>query len=121
MKKIMPSTAFQVSVLEIVGDPICVAQDDGQRVFEVLLDALEDGREVSLSFAGVQNLTTAFLNAAVGQLLRHFDAEFLKTHLKARDLRADQVELLREVIERAKLYFQDKARFNAVRAQVLEV
>ena len=116
----MPLT-HTVSVLEIVGDPICVAQDDGQRVFEVLRDALDDGREVSLSFEGVQSLTTAFLNAAVGQLLRHFEAEFLKIHLKARDLNAEQLELLREVIERAKLYFQDPTRFNAAREQVLEV
>ena len=111
---------FKIGVVEVVGDSICVAQDDGQRLFEVLRDALAARQEVSLSFAGVESLTTAFLNAAIGQLLRHFDTELLHDNLKFRDLSGEQLRLLREVIERARLYFSDPARFDAARAQVLE-
>ncbi len=114
------ANAFKIGVVEVVGDSICVAQDDGQRLFEVLHDALSSAQEVSLSFAGVESLTTAFLNAAIGQLLRHFDTEFLRDNLKFRDLSGEQLRLLREVIERARLYFSDPERFDAARAQVLE-
>lgn len=120
MNQTMQAHAFEIGAVEVVGDSICVAQDDGQRLFEVLRDALSSDQKVALSFAGVESLTTAFLNAAVGQLLRHFDAAFLRENLKFRDLSGEQLRLLREVIERAGLYFRDPQRFEAARAQALE-
>ncbi len=115
------ANTFSLGVVEIVGDSICVAQDDGQRLFAVLHEALDSERVVSLSFEGVGSLTTAFLNAAIGQLLRHFSSDFLRDHLKARDLSVEQLRLLQEVIARARLYFSDPARVDAARERALEV
>ncbi len=120
MNKTKLTHAFEIRTVEVVGDSICVAQDDGQRLFEVLRDALSSGRQVWLSFSGVESLTTAFLNAAIGQLLRSFESDFLRDNLKFRDLTGEQLRLLREVIEKARLYFSDPERFEAARAQVLE-
>jgi len=121
----MPITSrvkqFKIGVVEIVGDTICVAQDDGQRLFEVLNSALTSNQTVALSFSNVESLTTAFLNAAIGQLLRHHDSAFLRENLTFLDLSSEQLRLLREVIERAKLYFSDPERFDAARAQALEL
>jgi hypothetical protein len=120
MNKTKLTHAFEIRTVEVVGDSICVAQDDGQRLFEVLRDALSSRRQVWLSFSGVESLTTAFLNAAIGQLLRSFESDFLHDNLKFRDLTGEQSRLRRGVIERARLYFSDPERFEAARAQVLE-
>ena len=121
MTQAKPAQIFEIGVVEVVGDSICVAQNDGQRLFEVLHDALEGGQKVALSFAGVGSLTTAFLNAAVGQLLRTFDAEYLRANITFRDMTGEHLRLLKEVIELARLYFSDPERFDAARAQVMEV
>lgn len=111
MPSVSPTQVFEIGVVEVIGDAICVSQDDGQRVFEVLHDALEGGQNVALSFTGVQTLTTAFLNAAVGQLLRFHSSEELRARVLFRALSGEQVKMLREVIERAGLYFSDPERF----------
>jgi hypothetical protein len=121
MTKTEPAHLFSIGVVEVVGDSICVAQDDGQRLFAVLHDALADGQKVALSFAGVESLTTAFLNAAIGQLLRHFEAKLLRDNVEFRDLTGAQLRLLQEVIAHARLYFSDPERFDAARAQILEI
>lgn len=37
-----------LSVYEIVGSPLCVASDDGQKVYDRLAVALKEGRAVTL-------------------------------------------------------------------------
>jgi hypothetical protein len=58
-----------LSVFEIVGSPLCVASDDGEKVHERIRKAIRQGRSVALSFMNITNLTPAFLNLAIGQPL----------------------------------------------------
>jgi len=115
----LSKSEFEIGVVEVVGDAICVSQDDGQRLFEVLRGALDSGQNVALSFVGVRTLTTAFLNAAVGQLLRFYSSDELRARVLFRALSGEQVKMLREVIERAGHYFSDPERFVAATAGAL--
>lgn len=103
-----------ISVFEVVGSPLCVASDDGQKVYNRLSIALENKQLVELSFRNISALTSAFLNAAVGQLYSQFDEEHIRNLLKVVDMESDDVELLKRVVESAKLYFQDPQRFEQV-------
>jgi hypothetical protein len=60
--------SITINVLEVTGSPLCVASDDGQRVYDRIAGALEKERSVTVSFCNVSSLTAAFLNAAIGQL-----------------------------------------------------
>lgn len=101
-----------LSVYEIVGSPHCVASSDGQRVYDRLAIALTEGRRVTLSFHNITALTSAFLNAAIGQLYGKFSEEQIRSLLNVQDMQADDLALLKRVVETAKLYFKDPQKFD---------
>ena len=108
------SEDIKISVFGIVGRPLCVASDDGQKVYERLSTALEADRKVVLSFHNVTTLTSAFLNAAIGQLYGTFSEERIRDLLKVEDMDQDDLALLKRVVDNAKLYFKDRKRFDKV-------
>ena len=108
------SEDIRISVFGIVGSPLCVASSDGQKVYERLNAALETDREVVLLFHNVTTLTSAFLNAAIGQLYGTFSEEQIRAQLKVEDMEQDDLALLKRVVDNAKLYFKDRKRFDKV-------
>ena len=108
----MTNNLLELSVFEIVGSPFCVASDDGQKVYERLAAALRAGHGVRLSFHNVAIVTSAFLNAAIGQLYGEFDEALIRSRLQASDIAPDDVMLLRRVVETAKQYFADPQTFE---------
>ncbi len=113
------SDIFTLRIYEIVGSSLCVASQDGQKVFEQIQQALKDGKKVRLSFQNVESLTSAFLNVAVGQLYGFFDHNLLKESLSVTDIEKDDQSLLKRVIETAKQYFKDPAVIEAIRRETL--
>ena len=114
------STAVTISIFEVVGSSLCVASGDGQKVYDRIAAVLKQDRRVSLSFRNVSTLTSAFLNTAIGQLYGTFTEDQIRTLLKVEDMEADDVALLKRVVDTAKRYFQDPERFNNVVQEVLE-
>lgn len=115
------SEPILVRVFEVVGSGLCVASDDGQKVHDQIAAALRQGHTVRLSFRNVESLTSAFLNAAVGQLYGEFSEDQIKAGLSVSNMEPDDLALLRRVVETAKQYFKDPKRFTeAVREVVGE-
>lgn len=106
------SELLKISLYEAVGSSICVASDDGQKVYQQLKTALDNDRGVSLSFQNVTVLTAAFLNAAVGQLYGKFSEEKIRSSVKVENIEQDDIALLKRVVDNAKLYFKDPVRYN---------
>ncbi len=96
-----------LSVFEIVGSSLCVASDDGEKVHERIRKAIKQGRSVALSFMNITSLTSAFLNAAIGQLYGEFSEEEIRTKLTVKDMEPDDRVLLKRVVETAKAYFKN--------------
>ncbi len=115
MKKDVP-----ISVFEVVGSPLCVASGDGQKVYDRIAAVLKQDRRVLISFRNVSTLTSAFLNTAIGQLYGTFNEDQIRALLTVEDMEADDIALLRRVVNTAKRYFQDPERFNNVVREVLE-
>lgn len=101
-----------MSPFEIVGSPLCVASDDGQKVYERIAAALRDKQRVVVSFRNVTSLTSAFLNAAIGQLYGSFSEDFIRAKLQVREMAPEDLALLKRVVETAKAYFKDPERFK---------
>lgn len=108
------SERIKISMFEIVGSSLCVASGDGQKVFERLFTAFEADKNVVLSFHNVTTLTSAFLNAAIGQLYGKFNEDQIRSLLKVEDAEQDDLVLLKRVVENAKRYFKDPERFNKI-------
>jgi len=110
-----------IRIIDVVGSDLCIASDDGEKLYARIADAIRRGEKVQLSFAGIQDLTSAFLNSAVGQL---YSGEFSEPQLKASllpplDTSPDDLALLKRVVERAKQYFKDRDRFHRAEKEVL--
>jgi hypothetical protein len=74
---------------------------------------------VSLSFLNVESLTSAFLNASIGQLYREFSEEQIRAGLSVKDMSNEDIALLKRVVDTAKQYFKDPERFKKAREEVL--
>jgi hypothetical protein len=81
---------------------------------------LKEGRNVMLSFHNITTLTSAFLNAAIGQLYGTFSEEEIRSLLNVRDMQQDDVALLKRVVETAKQYFKDPQKFDQALRETLE-
>lgn len=106
------SNNLELSVFEIVGSPLCVAASDGQKVYDRLTTALLEAQQVVLSFHNITTLTSAFLNTAIGQLYGKYSEDQIRASLKVQDLQADDLALLKRVVDTAKLYFRDPQTFE---------
>ena len=109
-----------ISVFEVVGSPLCVASDDGQNIYDRLALAFKQECGVVLSFRNVTTLTSAFLNAAIGQLYGEFNEEKVRSLLKVEEMEADDLVLLKRVVDTAKQYFKDPQRFDQAVRDVLD-
>ena len=107
-------------MFEIVGGPLCVASNDGQKVYDRIAAALKADRQIELSFYKVTMLTAAFLNAAIGQLYGTFSEEQIRSQLKVENVESDDLALLKRVVDNAKLYFKGPQRFDQVVRETLE-
>lgn len=101
-----------ISPFEIVGSPLCVASDDGQKVYERIAAAMREGQKVIVSFRNVTSVTSAFLNAAIGQLYDFFSADLIRAKLQVKDMVPEDLALLKRVVDTAKAYFKDPERFK---------
>jgi hypothetical protein len=103
---VMALTTIQIA--RIVGGGICVAASDGNKVHDEILAAFKAGNRVAPSFQNVSRMTTAFLNAAIGQLYGEFSEDQLKAML-APPVHAEPWHLnrLKLVVDRAKVFFRN--------------
>lgn len=92
-------------VADIIGSPLCISSEDGQKVFEKLVPLIRDGKHIILSFEQVSTLISLFLNAAIGQLYSDFTEEQIRTQLEVPDLAGDDREMLKRVVDNAKSYY----------------
>ena len=109
----------RISIVEIVGSGICVSSDDGQKIYDAVAAALESDRVVEISFQGIEDLTSAFLNVAIGQLYGGFSEESIKARVKITEIAPEDLQTLKRTVDRAKEYFRDPERFHAAAREVL--
>ncbi|WP_082342332.1 MULTISPECIES: STAS-like domain-containing protein [unclassified Shinella] len=105
----------KISISSIVGGGICVSASDGQKVYEHVQKAVQSGDRVTLSFSGVSRMTTAFLNAAVGQLYGEFSEGTLRKRLAPPvDFEEWHLARLKMVVDRAKVYFRNQENVESI-------
>ena len=109
-----------ITVFEVVGSPLCVASNDGQKVHDRLANALKEDRNVILSFRNVTTLTSAFLNSAIGQLYGEFEEDNIRSLLSVKEIARDDLALVQRVVATAKQYFKDPLRFDKAVSDAME-
>ena len=108
-----------ISVFNIVGNPFCVEADDGQKVYEMIKEALQKNRKVKVSFQNVEMLTSAFLNTAIGQLYKDYSEIDIKKNLSVDNMLREDAALLKRVVNTAKLYYNDPEKMEKSISDIL--
>ncbi len=112
-------TIEKINIVSIVGNNICVSAEDGLKVYNVILKALCENKNVEISFRGVEDLTSLFLNVAIGQLYDEFKDDKLKNRLSVVDVNPQDLDTLKRSVARAKEYFKDPERFHSATDEIL--
>ena len=75
----------KIIILDIIGTPNAIITAFGVQIFQILKPEIDAGNKVVLSFAGLKNCNSHFLNPSVGELYLIF-GEKLKELLIFEDL-----------------------------------
>ncbi len=104
---------MHVKVFEITGQ-YAIASDSGQQVYDRIHPTLQQSHPVTIDFDGVTVFASAFLNFAIGQLLRDVPPAELNRLLKIEHLSDTGKPILKRVIDNAKQYYSDAQYKDAV-------
>lgn len=102
----------RIVVKDVIHTDTAVSTDMGDAVFKQIIAVISGDNCVILDFVGIEILTTAFLNAAIGQLYSQFSSEQLNKMLQLTNVAEDDKILFKKVISRAKEYFKNKTDFE---------
>lgn len=107
-------------VKDVINSNIAVATDAGDKVFNELVVGFNNGNKIRLDFADISIISTAFLNAAIGQLYSQgkYSSEFLNSSLKLVNIQPEDKPLFVMVVNRAKEYFANKNNFEGFAHEV---
>jgi hypothetical protein len=75
-----------VSAVEIAESLFCVSSEDGQKMYQSIRSGLSTGKNILISFEGVVNISSAFLDEAIGNL---YNGEFGEEDLKRINYRGE--------------------------------
>jgi hypothetical protein len=113
-------TTKTIYATDVAACKFCVSSADGQHLHKKIQEALHEGRRVSISFADVLEISSAFLDVAIGQLYRgEFSEKDLKEKLTFLGLSKDDSFLLERVILRAKYYCGEPEQLDAAVCRLL--
>lgn len=98
---------MKLSIKDLIG-PRCIIKDDGQKIFDAIHGALQNGETVTLDFAGVTQFASPFFNFAIGQLLKDSPEPDLRRLLQIAHLNETGTLVFERVIENAAKYHGDK-------------
>jgi hypothetical protein len=106
------SDQIKIKVADLIGSPLCISAEDGQKVFDKVEQLVTTGKQVTISFENVTMLISLFLNVAIGQLYGSFSEDSIRTQLKVEGLSSDDMELLKRVVDNAKKYYSNKKSYD---------
>ena len=101
-----------VDVASVVKSSICVSVDDGNKLNRIILDLLNEGCIVCLSFKGVQVLAPPFISSAICELHDKFDNCVIKRRLLLQQIRIDQLGMVRRAVDNERLYLKDPQAYE---------
>lgn len=108
-----------IKVAEVIGT-ICITEDDGQKLYDLIHPLLKQNQRVDLDVSGGVVFASPFLNAAIGNLLADIPAEVLRQKLIFHHLEPTDHALLKRVIENAKRIFADPEYRENIRRVILD-
>lgn len=89
-----------------------ITSEEGEPIFNKIIDALSRDDEVTLDFDGMKFLTTAFLNVMIGALYKDYTSEQLQKKLHIKNINEETAARVKKVTDNAKSFYGDQEKFN---------
>lgn len=109
-----------INIVNTIGDVFAVEAEEGQKVYDLIKKAFDNGNTVVLSFMNVKMMTTAFLNTAIGQLYKDYTEENIKERMQVQDISESGKVSLKRVVDTAKLFYKDPEALKRSIDDILE-
>lgn len=94
-----------IKIKDITRNSLAVSAADGDVVYDKIVETFDKEEKVVLDFEGIELTITAFMNAAIGKLYGKYPTETIRERLDIVNLQNEEKQLLRIVVERAKMRF----------------
>ena len=109
-----PKTTDEIYLLlkDILQHDTAITYEDGEKVYALIFQALTEEKKVILGFQGITLVIPAFLHAAIGELYKDFDSDFLNNHLTFINIEETNKALLDMTMELAQEYFSNPEAFE---------
>lgn len=102
-----------IYIKDIINSEIATSPDDAEKLYNELYKQLKGRQTIQVSFKGVDDFISSFLNASVGRLYDgKLDEHFVDTHITVIDIDNDDLEIYNNVIRRAKEYYKNPEHFD---------
>ncbi|MGK7900401.1 MAG: STAS-like domain-containing protein [Hormoscilla sp.] len=111
--------AVTIVITEVIGDSLCIACEDGQKLYEQIAVALRKDKNVFLSFLNCEDITPAFLSQAIGQSYHWFPEDLIAASLKIIDIQPEDADMIADVVADTKEYLEDPLKFTYATLEVL--
>jgi hypothetical protein len=111
----MINETVSIRIHEHFGENL-LTPEEGERLLGEIQPELANGKSVTLDFAGVRIVTSAFLNAAIGRLYGSFSHDVIRQHLSVENLSDIGRFTLKRVVENSKAYYESAEYRGAVDA-----
>jgi hypothetical protein len=108
---------MELVIKNIIDNDFAVSPKEGQKIFDIINNELSKENTITIDFKGVNAMTTAFLNSAIGQLYSkdEYTSDFLRAKLNVVNITQFQKKQLTMVIDVAKNFFNRKDDFRHVK------
>ena len=109
----------KIKIIDEIGSPNLVDTEDGQRVYGLIAKCVERDEPVDISFDGVDQIITAFANAAIGQLYNEFSERKVSRLVSLSDMDEITRDTLVRTVSRAKTFFRNRAKTQHLNDKIL--
>lgn len=114
---------FKINIYNVINSPFCIAPEDGQKIYNLIVAALKEEKKVQLSFLNISMVITAFLNEAIGVLYKDFDPEQIN-QIEYINVSDDLKEAFEASLDKVKtgapIYYKHQAELDDATKQILE-
>lgn len=104
----------RINIRELLDSPSALTREQGEIVYNYLIDKISKKETVILDFSEIESLITPFLNIAIGKLYKTFTSEELNQYLSIENIPASKKATLKIVIENAKRFYKDPKTFQSI-------
>jgi hypothetical protein len=109
-----------IRVSELVESKFCVSSEDGEALCLVIENAFRGDRSICISFAEDAEISSAFLESAIGSLYKgEFSEDEVRKKVIIHGLSDEDSFILNRITERTKDFFRDPCCFEECMDEVL--